>query len=209
LGAVSLALAKHDLLIAPVQPLHFTRGYIWTPLFLLGAPLLVRALRAASGIAVARLAVPCAIVGLFLSDNAVWFLLTSAAEHHGAQHSGFTLDPQERAVIEMFRDPRYAGYLVVSQSAKLGYFATVYSPLRSWCSHRFSTLHAKLREVEIDRFFAYGAEPGGWDDRPILAVAERGRVAPANPLKDDGFHPVLTNDRFVILARAAVIVSTP
>lgn len=207
-AAVSLALAKHDLLIAPVQPLHFTRGYIWTPLFLLGAPLLVRALGAASGIAVARLVVPCAIVGLFLSDNAVWFLLTSSAEHRGAQHYGLTLDPQERAVIETFRDPRYAGYLIVSQSAKLGYLATVYSPLRSWCSHQFSTPHAELREAEIDGFFAYGAEPSGWHGRPILAVAERGRAAAVNPLKDDEFHPALTNDRFVILARATVSASS-
>lgn len=207
-AAVSLALAKHDLLIAPVQPLHFTRGYIWTPLFLLGAPLLVRAFGAASGIAVARLVVPCAIVGLFLSDNAVWFLLTSSAEHRGAQNYGLTLDPQEHAVIETFRDPRYAGYLIVSQSEKLGYLATAYSPLRSWRSHRFSTPQAKLREAEINRFFAYGAEPSGWHDRPILAVAERDRAAAVNHLEDDGFHPVLTNERFVILARATVSAPT-
>ena len=47
--AVCLALGKHDLLITPVQPLHFTRGYIFgTPLFLIGAPILVRAIAAAS-----------------------------------------------------------------------------------------------------------------------------------------------------------------
>ena len=41
---VSFALANHEFLIEPVQPIHFSRGYLWTPLFLLGAPLLVRVL---------------------------------------------------------------------------------------------------------------------------------------------------------------------
>lgn len=162
----------------------------------------MRTFEAASRIAVAR------IVLLLLLDNLSWFLWTGVQEHYVAYSPGFTLDASERAVIEVFREPRYAGYLVVSQSAKLGYLATVYSPLRSWCSHRYSTPHAELRETEIDRFFAYGAEPGGWHDRPVLAVAERDRMAPTNRLKNDGFHPVLANDRFVILARAAVVAST-
>lgn len=82
--AVSLMLGKHELLIKPIQPLHFTRGYVWTPLFLLGAPVLVDLLGAASRIAMARLAVPAAIVALLLLDNAVW-LLAAAAHEHDAQ----------------------------------------------------------------------------------------------------------------------------
>jgi hypothetical protein len=37
---VSFALANHESVARPVQPLHFTRGYIWSPLFLIGAPAL-------------------------------------------------------------------------------------------------------------------------------------------------------------------------
>ena len=39
--AVSFLLANHEWLLAAHQPLHFTRGYLWMPLFLLGAPVLV------------------------------------------------------------------------------------------------------------------------------------------------------------------------
>ena len=37
---VCFGLVKHDLLIPPHQPVHFTRGYVWMPLFLLAAPLI-------------------------------------------------------------------------------------------------------------------------------------------------------------------------
>src|SRR5262249_651834 len=109
--AVCLPLANHDLLITPVQSLHFTRGYIWTPLFLIGAPILVRAIAAASRAAAIRVIVPGAIVGLFLFDNAVWFVLVGIAEYRGQY--GLTLDKEEWAIIEKFREPRFAGHLVV------------------------------------------------------------------------------------------------
>src|SRR5207249_955712 len=36
--AVSFLLSKHDWFTSPRQPLHFTRGYVWLPLWLLGLP---------------------------------------------------------------------------------------------------------------------------------------------------------------------------
>ena len=197
--AVSLALAKHDLVITPVQPIHFTRGYIWTPLFLIGAPVLVRAIAAASHAAVIRLIVPGVIVGLFLFDNAVWFALVGVAEHRGDY--GQTLDMEEWAIIEKFREPRFAGYLVVSQSPKLGYLATVYSPLRSWYSHAYNTPHSELRRKELDRFFDDGSEPSAWHNRPLLAVIEQDEAATMR-LEATGFRTILSGERFRLLARS-------
>ncbi len=199
--AVSLVLAKHDLLIAPVQPLHFTRGYIWTPLFLLGAPVLVSLLGAASSVVVARLLVPAALAGLLLLDNAAWFLAVAAHDHHSPDPFALTLTPDQQAVISAFEDPRYAGYLVVSQSAKLGYLATVYSPLRSWYSHRFSTPHATERRDQVKAFFAGGAEPRSWHDRPVLVVMERGGAAASKQIANAGFWTMQTTGQFVVLAR--------
>src|SRR6266704_3622578 len=34
---VAFILANHEFAIRPIQPLHFDRGYIWIPLFLMGA----------------------------------------------------------------------------------------------------------------------------------------------------------------------------
>src|SRR6516162_4352191 len=40
--AGAFLLANHDLFISPRQPIHFTHGYIWVPLFLIGAPAMIK-----------------------------------------------------------------------------------------------------------------------------------------------------------------------
>jgi hypothetical protein len=194
-----LALAKHDLVITPVQPLHFTRGYIWTPLFLIGAPILVRAIAAASRAAAIRVIVPGAIVGLFLVDNAVWFVFVGIAEYRG--YYGLTLDKEEWAIIEKFCEPRFAGYLVLSQSPKLGYLTTVYSPLRSWSSHPYNTPYSGLRKEELNHFFADGLEPRAWHNRPLLAVILQDETTTTR-LEATGFRTILSGERFGVLVRS-------
>ncbi len=109
----------------------------------------MRAIARAAHAAAAPTLAPALIVGLFLFDNAAWFGWTAAWEHYSDEPNGITLYAQERAVIERFNDQRYRGYLLVSQSPKLGYLATVYSPLRSWYSHVFNTPHADVRKAEL------------------------------------------------------------
>jgi hypothetical protein len=145
---------------------------------------------------------PAALTGLLLLDNTAWFFSTGIAEHRRADSPGLTLDEQEQEVLKAFQDPRYAGFLVISQDRKLGYLATVYSPLRSWCSHRFSTPHRDLRQAEIDRFFDDGTEPPGWSGRSLLAVVARDQpAATVRRLTQSGFYDIKTNEHFVLLAR--------
>jgi hypothetical protein len=146
---------------------------------------------------------PALIVGLLLFDNAAWFSWTAAWEHYSKDPNGITLDAQEHAVIERLGDQRYRGYLLVSESPKLGYLATVYSPLRSWYSHAFNTPYAAQRKAELDTFFATGEEPRAWSGRPLLAVALGQELATAQRLEAAGFGAILVNDSFVLLARDA------
>jgi hypothetical protein len=73
-ATVSLLLVKHELFLPPRQPLHFTRGYVWTPLCLLGLPLVQAAL--ARGLTrprtVGRLLAMAAGGSLAVLDNAVF-----------------------------------------------------------------------------------------------------------------------------------------
>ena len=147
--------------------------------------------------------VPALIVGLFVFDNAGWFGRAAMWEHYSNEPNGITLDAQERAVLGRLQDPHYRGYLLVSESPKLGYLATVYSPLRAWYSHVFNTPHAKLRNAELADFFANGSEPDAWRGRPLLAVVLRQEPAIAERLETAGFTAVMTNDEFLVLARAS------
>ena len=71
---VAFALANHEFAIEPMQPLHFTRGYIWTPLFLMATSALVglfTTLRARGGRLFGSWAI-AAVVAILLLDNACW-----------------------------------------------------------------------------------------------------------------------------------------
>lgn len=83
-AAVSLCLAKHELFLPARQPLHFTRGYTWLPLCLLGLPLVQRGLGWAlsppvhpvGGLArhTGRIALTAALAGLAVLDNTTFLV---------------------------------------------------------------------------------------------------------------------------------------
>lgn len=203
---VSFLLANHDLFMPPLQPLHFTRGYIWMPLFLLGAPVLVALFERILEVrrAALRAAVLAAVVLLALGDNAIWFSRHGYGLFVLDKPLGITLSAALRDVFALMNEPRYRDHLVVAHDKKIGELATVYTPLRSWASHGFNTPHFRLRMAEIDSFFATGKEPPEWEGRALLVVAERDRHAGwLEGAQDAGLTEVESRPPFVLLARPA------
>lgn len=174
LALVTLALMKHDLLIEAKQPLHFSRGYLWSGLLLLGAPVLQGWLAGLLRPPARRLrrAALAALVLLFLSDNAAWFSWRTQEQLAG--FTQFLLRPGQWAVLQELQRPDYAGHLVVSTDLEVGYLATVYSPLRSWRSHGASTPDVGRREAEIEAWLTKGEEPPEWRQRPTVFVWRAG-----------------------------------
>lgn len=172
---VSLALANHELLLAPRQPLHFTRGYVWMPLFLLGAPLLV------DWLARQRRLLVLAVCGLLLLDNTSWFgvqILQNAGGFGAARY----LTAEERGALQALSAPRYAGHLVVAEEPRFGYDAIVYTPLQAWYSQEHSTPWGAERLAALVRWRDSGAEPAAWSGRAIVfVVADRGQEPAAYP----------------------------
>jgi hypothetical protein len=191
--ATAFALAKHDLFMRSIQPLHFTRGYIWMPLYLIGAPALVsllsRLLRPPFRIALVACGV--AIIGLFLLDNALWL----GSFLHG--HQGIRITDDEKQLFLWMGRPNDGKDLVVAQDPLIGYMAVVYTPLRAWRSHVFNTPLSLLRQRELDSFYLDHGFLPAWKGRPLLVVFdlthgpidERWMIA-------DGGQKVFTNSSF-------------
>jgi hypothetical protein len=163
---------------------------------------LVRAIAAALRAPAISVVASGMIVGLMVFDNAAWFAWAVVSEHRGNYSYGQTLDTEEWAIIEIFRKPRYAGYLVVSQSPKLGYLATVYSPLRSWYSHALNVPYTWSRKEELDRFFANGSEPSAWRNRSLLVVKQHDE-ATTTRFEASGFRTILSGEQFTVLTRSS------
>lgn len=194
---VALAMANHDLFLSPVQPLHFTRGYIWTPLFFMGAPSLVGLI---DYLLKKRLLGMIAIGGvacIMLLDNALW--LSTMKWRPDVVTDGVMISPPRWEVLEELRKPQYEGALVLSRDLDLGYLVTAYTPLRSWYSHWANTPYRDERKEELAALFNSGSYLDAWRRRKIVVVLKK-ELTPQTPgwLKDLNGQATMENDQFRI-----------
>ena len=179
---VSLVLENHDLFVRhPVQPLHFTRGYSWVALFLLGLPTLSGFFRRVRE-GVRQPAMWLAIVPVLLvllSDNAVWLGATTTQGlgmelgrglPRDSLRQGFGLSRDQQEVLAWMNKPQLSGSVVLSEDGDLGYLVTAYTPLRSWRSHYANTPWSEQRRHELDAFFQRGEVVGAWRTLPLVVV---------------------------------------
>jgi len=203
-------LANHDLFISPRQPLHFTHGYVWTPLFLIGAPTFVK-------IAERLLVLPrrvgaawlVALSGFMLLDNAIWFggagfdLLRDGKSATFFPNAIY-IDNSARDVLNRLNDEQFADGLVVSNSPFLSYQAIVYTPLRAWYSQIWNTPYPEKRLAELDALFSASEDLDAWRCRKMIAVVERPKDRDASArLLALGYDLAYANAEYDVLLRSA------
>ena len=170
---VVFAMANHEFAVRPpVQPIHFSRGYDWIPLFLLGLPsivaLLDRLLRAPRR--PLRLAIAGALVALFLSDNALWFAYFPIRAARGKPSDDIYVSRDDRDVMEAFNALGETRALVASQDHGINYLSSVYTPLRSWSGHVSNTPRRVERQRDLDRLFEAGRFLPEWEGETLLVA---------------------------------------
>jgi hypothetical protein len=143
---VSLAFAKHDLFIRAIQPMHFTRGYQWLPLFLIGAPLLVQtivgATKACRPIASTGLAV--GLVVLLLFDNTMFF-----SRRWLRAGGDLYLTRSEEQVFDYLESHDIRGVFVASDHLS-SFLAATYSPVIPYDGHEWLTPNYRERRAAVD-----------------------------------------------------------
>ncbi|MEX2408400.1 MAG: hypothetical protein WD489_04760 [Rhodovibrionaceae bacterium] len=182
---VSFALANHEFLMPPRDPLRFAQGHLWMPLFLLGAPVLAALLdrlwAARGGWRAPAPLVLALVVTVFLFDNAA-FLAQETRTILRGEGRAQSLARTQRQALAALESERFEGFLVATPEAPLGYMTTVYTPLRSWYSHDRQTPAAALRRERLEAFAARQIAPSEWlwDDVVVILKAtpiEAGRLA--------------------------------
>jgi hypothetical protein len=137
-AAVSFGLSHHHWWIEPHQPLHFTHGYVWLPLYLLGVPLLGQAVGWAAQ-RPGRLAVAGALAIGLCADNVAW-LAVQACQGTSPGHKIDVrfIDDELRIVYHWMNEEGLRGTLL-SDSMKANYLAATYTACRPYVSHRYNT----------------------------------------------------------------------
>jgi hypothetical protein len=160
-AVVSFLLANHHWFMTPRQPIHFTRGYIWTPLWIMGLPTLTRMmdfLRASSGW---RVAGRILLASLVVSDNAI-FLATCSQR---VRATGFSLSSAEREAFAKLAAISDRGVLLTDDE-RMGYLAAAYAPVRPYFGHKYNTPRFEERRDRMARF------QSGEEDPELLNAAE-------------------------------------
>ncbi len=170
---VSFSLTNHEILVQPRQPLHFTRGYVWIPLFLLTA----RQITALINLVLenrnrfACTLIMCIMTIFILLDNSLWFGSQLYSAISGEKSLGFYQSASDKEVLHLMNEPEYQQSLVISSDHLLGYTATIYSPLRSWASHGYNTPDYPQRVQDIRYFFEQGRIRDEWLGRPLFVIS--------------------------------------
>ena len=202
-AAVSLALVHHDLFMRPIQPLHFTRGYVWTPLFLLGLPVLMTLFSRLLQLRPRPLGAALALVltGIWLLDNAVWFSRQIWGAARGNLYRSFQLTPDQRDAFETLHDGPYRGGLLLSDSPEFDYLAMTYTPLRAWYSHPTNTPYAERRRDELEHFFEDGVEAARWREMRMIVALSGVWPEGAERLPQHGFRKTWSRGKLSLYVR--------
>lgn len=201
---VAGVLVKHELFTDhPIEPLHFTRGYVWTPLFLLGLPALLRALRTlmnpltpVSGVLLGGLLL------IFLLDNGMWFT---------AVGRGYTIEPvrtsiEQREVFRVMNSEACAGSAVLTPDPQVAVLSTVYTPLRPWTTHLRYTDDDIERRGEVRTLLEQGITSPAWAGWRLTVVLDRWTGGGADTLEVRALgalggrqRKLLENGRYVVV----------
>jgi len=206
-AAVSLLLVKHELFLPARQPLHFTRGYVWLPLALLGLPLVQRFCQWATArpLQGGRLAVAALLGGLAIFDDATFIL---HFWHQPAdRHTDVRVDP---ALADAFRFLDRAGttgiVLVLKPDAAdwedYNYLAATYTGLTPLVGHPWLTPQHDKMQAAAAAWDATGrvSEP---IERVTILIVPVGFPPEKLPGGGAAWRSVHANGRVVVLARAS------
>ena len=155
-AVVSIGLAMHDRFLPSVQPLHFTRGQIWMPLFLLALPEIQRWLISSQKSSPKRKAVIAAAALLAVADNTSFIAHYSNAQNDPACRYFLTADEQQ--MLNWIDVQSLTGVLVTDDD-ELSYLSATYCALTPYVGHMFNSPDREKHIEQVRAMNDHNSEP--------------------------------------------------
>jgi hypothetical protein len=194
---IAFLLSKHEWFIKPMQPIHFTRGYIWAGLFLFSIPGVTWIINYLQAIKSRKWVLIC-LTTLFLSDNLLWTANILRKKETVEWEGHITKDTEQ--LLNFLKTTSSTNDLLVGNAPLINYMVNVYAPANSWVSHPFNTPNREERIKTMQNFLQMGAQPPEWENRRILIVLNKKNEPPT-------IHPSLQtnklfeNNSYIIFTR--------
>jgi hypothetical protein len=204
-AAIALVLVKHEWFMPSRQPLHFTRGYVWMPLCLIGLPVVQRWLSWAASVRPAwrgGLAFGC-VAALTLLDNTAW--LVSQWYTLPEQHQDVRVSRAMRDIYRHLDAQKLTGTILIVKPPgdhweDYNYLAATYTATTPLLGHPFLTPHFARRCEEVAEWERTGRLAGSLNEVDLLVVPRAG-LARDPPLDEHLWEPLHANDALVVLRR--------
>ncbi len=164
---IAFLLSKHEWFIKPMQPIHFTRGYVWAGLFLFSLPALIGLINYLQQ-STARKWLLYGFIFIFLSDNIIWTANLLRGTNNIEWEGHITKDTQQ--ILKFLRSNTSNKDLLVGNSSLVNYLANVYTHGNAWVSHPYNTPGRAERIIQMQHYLQTGIKPLEWKDRRILIV---------------------------------------
>jgi len=174
-AVIAFLLSKHEWFIKPMQPIHFTRGYIWAGLFLLSLPgltWLINYLQQGS----IRKWLLAGLIAIFLSDNILWTINLVRKKETTEWEGHITKDTEQ--VLGYLQTNTSTQDLLTGNASLVNYLANVYTPANSWISHPYNTPKKEERNIQMQLFLQTGVQVPEWKGRRILIVLNKKNESP-------------------------------
>ena len=188
-------LANHEIFIKAMQPIHFTRGYIWTSLFLLGLPALLqwnKFLQKKYGYA--------AIVffaTIFFLDNFLWVfnIVYTKAETPFPTY----ISKEQKQVLKWLDEESSNKTLIISSDPTISYLSTVYTKAYPWYSHPYTTPFAEKKKSIQNKFLSTGVLDSSWINREINFVLTTKDTASSISLMNYHVEKIFQTENYLVL----------
>ncbi len=155
---ISLALAKHDLLMTAHQPLHFTRGYTWLPLLFLAAPLIQRFfifITQKFSVLPARVIINLLLM-MVIVDNFAF-----VAKTLGPEDFSLYLTQNESNLYQWINQNQLTGRVLIPDDPFYSYLTATYTGLTPYLGHWSISPNYRERDSNVKDFRA-GKPLGDW-----------------------------------------------
>ena len=167
---VAFGLANHEMVMKPMQPLHFTRGYIWTSLFILGIPALHYLLSNLTASIFQKITLGFFVL-FFFSDNLAWIYSQSSAK--ATTPSTSYLNSEQKKIFTLLKKHTTNRSLIIGSDELIPYMSSVYSRAYPWLSHPFTTPYVAQKKAALSRFIESGAIDPSWKGRELIFVIDK------------------------------------
>lgn len=161
-ASVAFLLSKHDLFVSrPLQPLHFTRGYMWLALALLGAPYAAAWLtRLRERKPSSYLAVPLLLLAIGSIDTATFLIEKPKAE-------GLYLSSEGRQLFRVINTLQLHDIFACEDSS-MSFLAGTYTSARPFLGQIHVTPYYYERSTDLHTLYTSGVMQGYAKDITLL-----------------------------------------